>query len=133
MKLRSIALSISVSILGCIAMFGQTQTSSILGTVVDPAGAVVPQATVTITNQGTAAVNNLTTDSSGLFRITNIFAGNYSVKITASGFKAYEVKDIALGAGDTRDLGKISLQLGQSTESINVTAELAAVQTATSE
>jgi hypothetical protein len=114
-------------------MFGQTQTSSILGTVVDPAGAVVPQAAVTITNQGTAAANNLTTDSNGLFRITNIFAGSYSVKVTASGFKNYEVKDIALGAGDTRDLGKIALQLGQSTESINVTAELAAVQTATSE
>ena len=99
--------------LGCVAMFGQTQSSSILGTVVDPAGAVVPSAAVTITNQGTAAVNNLTNDSYGLFRITNIFAGNYSVKVTATGFKNYEVKDIVLGAGDTRDLGRISLQLGQ--------------------
>ncbi len=133
MRFRSIAIPISVLAWGCVAMFGQTQSSSILGTVVDPAGAVVPSAAVTITNQGTAAVNNLTTDSSGLFRITNIFAGAYSVKVTAAGFKNYEVKDIALGAGDTRDLGKISLQLGQSTESINVTAELAAVQTATSE
>src|SRR6185437_2252655 len=123
----------SMLVLGCVAMFGQTQSSSILGTVVDPAGAVVPQAAVTITNRGTAAVNNLTTDSTGLFRITNIFAGNYSVKVTASGFKAYEVKDIALGAGDTRDLGKLSLQLGQSTESINVTADIAVVETATSE
>ena len=133
MTLRSIVSSVSMLILGCVAVFGQTQTSSILGTVVDPAGAVVPRAAVTITNQGTAAANNLTTDSSGLFRITNIFAGNYNVKVTAAGFKNYEVKDIVLGAGDTRDLGKISLQLGQSTESINVTAEIAAVQTATSE
>jgi hypothetical protein len=55
------------------------------------------------------------------------------VKVTAAGFKNYEVNNIPLGAGDTRDLGKITLQLGQSTESINVTAEMTAVQTATSE
>lgn len=114
-------------------MFGQTQSSSILGTVVDPAGAVVPQAAVAITNQGTSAVNNATTDSSGLFRVTNIFAGTYSVKVTAKGFKTYQVSDIVLGAGDTRDLGKLSLQLGAASESISVTAEIAAVQTATSE
>jgi hypothetical protein len=116
-----------------VAASGQTQTSSVLGTIIDPAGAVVPQAAVELTNQGTAAVNNATTDTSGLFRITNIFAGTYTVKVTASGFKTYTVNDIVLGAGDTRDLGKIALQLGSAAESISVTAETAAVQTATSE
>lgn len=134
MSLRRTALSISVLILGCASIiFGQTQSSSILGTVIDPAGASVPSAKVTVTNQGTAAVNTATTDNAGLFRVTNIFAETYSVKVEAKGFKTYTVSDIVLGAGDTRDLGKLSLALGSSSESISVTAEAAAVQTATSE
>ena len=133
MTLNKIALSVSMLVLGCASIFGQTQSSSILGTVVDPAGAVVPSAAITLTNQGTAAVNKATTDGAGLFRITNIFTGNYSVKVEAKGFKTYTVSDIAIGAGDTRDIGKLSLALGNATESITVTAEVAAVQTASSE
>jgi len=133
MKLRRVVLAMSVLTLACTSIFGQTQSSSILGTVVDPAGAVIPSATVTLTNQDTAAVHNVTTDSSGLFRVTDIFAGNYSVKVEAKGFKTYTVSDIALLAGDTRDLGKLALTLGSASESISVTAEIAAVQTASSE
>ena len=131
--LRRIVQAMSILTLACSSIFGQTQSSSILGTIVDPAGASVPAAKVTITNQDTAAVHIQTTDSSGLFRITNIFAAAYSVKVEAKGFKVYNVSDIALGAGDTRDLGKLSLALGTSSESINVTAEVASVQTASSE
>ncbi len=133
MKFSRLALSLPLLVLGCASVFAQTQSSTILGTIIDPAGASVPSSAVTVTNTGTAAVNRATTDSSGLFRITNIFAGTYSVKIEAKGFKTYTVSDIALGAGDTRDLGKLSLALGSAAESISVTAEMAAVQTASSE
>src|SRR5665213_3285986 len=112
MKLRRVVQAMSVLTLACASIFGQTQSSSILGTVVDPAGASVPAAKVTITNQGTAEVHNLTTDSGGLFRVTNIFSGTYSVKVEAKGFKVYTISDISLGAGDTRDVGKLALVLG---------------------
>ncbi len=130
---QKVAFSVSAAILMSASVFAQTQSSSVLGTVIDPAGASVPSASVTLTNTGTSAVNRATTDSGGLFRITNILTGNYSVKIEAKGFKTFTVSDIAIGAGDTRDLGKLSLALGSAAESISVTAEMAAVQTASSE
>ena len=120
-------------VLACASVFAQTQSSSILGTVVDPAGASVPSAKVTVTNTGTSATNTATTDTDGLFRVTNVFAGTYSVKIEAKGFKVYAVNNIILGADDTRDLGKLALALGSASESISVTAEVSAVQTASSE
>ncbi len=101
MKLRSLAISISLLILGSVQLFSQTVTSTILGTVVDPAGASVASASVTVTNQGTAAVKTLETDGSGLFRATNIFAGQYSVRpCRRKVFKALTVKDIEINASD---------------------------------
>src|SRR4051794_31120972 len=94
-----VLLSVSAS-----ALFGQAVSSSILGTVVDPAGSVVPTAEIRLTNQGTAAVNTATTDGSGLFRIANIYAGTYSVNIQAKGFKALSVTGIEVGTSETRDL-----------------------------
>src|SRR6266581_1687457 len=122
MTFRKTLLPISLLILGSAsALFGQAVSSSILGTVVDPAGSVVPGAQIRLTNQGTAAVNTATTDASGLFRIANIYAATYSVNIQATGFKALTVTAIDVGASETRDLGRLTLTLGNVTESINVT------------
>ena len=62
-----------------------------MGIVVDPAGSVVPAAEIRITNLGTAATQNTTTDSAGFFRVTNIFAGSYSVTVTAKGAALLDV------------------------------------------
>src|SRR5216684_386801 len=115
------------------ALFGQAISSSILGTVVDPAGSVVPAAQIRLTNQGTAGVNSATTDGSGLFRIANVYAGTYSVSVEAKGFKTLTVTTIELGASETRDLGRLTLTLGNLTDSISVTGEVAAVETASSD
>ena len=133
MTLRSIALSVSMLILTSASVFAQNVSSSILGTVVDPAGAVVASAQVTITNEGTSAVKTATTDSTGLFRVTNIFAGNYTVAVQAKGFKGLTVKEVVVGSSDTRDLGKLSMEIGAVSDSISVTSEVANVQTATSD
>jgi hypothetical protein len=133
MTFKRVAPAVPMLVLACASVFAQTQSSSILGTVVDPAGASVPSAKVTVTNTGTSATNTATTDTDGLFRVTNVFAGTYSVKIEAKGFKVYAVNNIILGADDTRDLGKLALALGSASESISVTAEVSAVQTASSE
>jgi len=131
---QTIVLPISLLILGSASvLFSQAVTSSILGTVVDPAGGVVPGVEVRLTNQGTAAVNTAKADSSGLFRIANIFAGTYSVTVQAKGFKSLTVTSIEIGASETRDLGHLTLTLGNITESISVTGEVAAIETASSD
>src|ERR1041385_2586827 len=114
-------------------LLGQNVSSSILGIVVDPAGSVVQGAEIRLTKQGTAAVNTTTSDASGFFRITNVFAGSYTVTVQARGFKALTINNIELGTSEARDLGKVALALGAVTESINVTGEIANVQTASSE
>jgi hypothetical protein len=114
-------------------LLGQTVTSSILGTVVDPAGATVAGAEVQVSNQSTGAVNRTTTDNGGLFRVVNILPGTYSLSVQAKGFKNQAVKDIVVDVSDSHDLGKIQLSLGEVTESVSVTAQVQAIETASSE
>ena len=57
----------------------------------------------------------------------NIYAGIYSVTVSAKGFKALTVTVIDIGASETRDLGRLTLTLGNITDSISVTSEIAAV------
>ena len=133
MRLRT-SLAIAVFAIVCASTLQpQTVTSSVLGTVVDPAGASVGSADVQLTNQSTGAVSHALTDSSGLFRIVNILAGTYSVTVQANGFKNLTVRDIVVDSSEARDLGHLQLALGAVTESVNVTAEVAAVETASSE
>ena len=115
------------------SLFGQNVTSSVLGTVVDPAGAVVGTATVELTNQNTGSVNRAITDSAGLFRIVNILTGTYSIRVQAPGFKNLAVSDIVVDASQAHDMGKLQLSLGDVTESVSVTAQVAAIETASSE
>src|SRR5215471_17752335 len=120
-------------LLGTSVGFTQNVSSSILGIVVDPAGSVIPAAEITLTNLGTAAVHKTVSDTSGFFRVTNIFAGAYNVAIQAKGFKVLTINSVNLGTSDAHDLGKVTLSLGNVTESISVTGEVASVQTASSE
>jgi len=115
------------------SLFGQNVTSSVLGTVIDPAGAVVGAAAVELTNQNTGNLSRANTDSAGLFRIVNIYAGTYSVRVQAPGFKNLTVSDIVVDASEAHDLGRLQLALGEVTDSVSVTAEVATVQTASSE
>lgn len=133
MLYRNLARLSALLILGTVACFAQAVSSSILGIVVDPAGSVVPGAEIRMTNTGTAAVHNAVTDSSGFFRTTNIFSGTYSVAVQAKGFKVLTINSVELGTSEARDLGRVVLSLGNVTESISVTGEIASVQTATSD
>lgn len=113
------------------AAFGQTAvTSTVLGTVTDPSGAVVPNARVVLTNESTKATLKATTNSSGLFRFVDVSLGNYSVMVKATGFKVFTENGIALGSGETRDLGRLVLSVGAVSQSVTVTAQTTPIQTA---
>src|SRR6267143_262543 len=76
-------------LLTAIVSLGQSQaaTGNIGGRVLDPNGAVVPNATVTATNEATGLEKTATTDGEGNFRIILLPPGSYSVKVSASGFQ----------------------------------------------
>ena len=91
-------------LVACIAAtslaFGQatTQSGSISGTVADQSGAVVPNAKITITNEGTGQAVNLTSSSSGAYNSGPLSPGAYTVRVDAAGFTATELKTtVSLG------------------------------------
>jgi hypothetical protein len=115
------------------AAAAQTVTSSLIGTVNDPTGSSVPGAEVQLVNQSTGRVSTATTNDTGLFRFPVLQPDRYKLTIKLSGFKSYTQSDIQLTASETRDLGRIALELGSLTEIVAVESAITPVQTASSE
>src|SRR5258706_5215561 len=122
------------TLLACAASgFAQQGTSTIVGAVSDQADAIVPNAALQLTEQATGAVRSLVTPTTGLFRFINLLPGKYSLRVQAQGFKVFDLSGIELASSETRDLGRLVLQVGGVTESVMVTAQATPVQTASSE
>src|SRR6185312_8844207 len=130
---RNLTRSVFALVLCCGSLLGQTITSSLIGTVVDPADAAVVGAPVTLTDVATKAERTATTDSSGTYRFLSLDPGTYNVTVKANGFKAVTQTGIVISASETHSGGKMVLQLGSVSESISVTAEAAQVQLSSSE
>src|SRR5437870_12726492 len=73
--------------------FGQTIDGNLTGSVLDPTGASVPNATVTVTNTATGVKHFTKTDVDGLYRLNNLLVGDFNVMVAASGFADSSVKD----------------------------------------
>ncbi len=108
------------------------QEATILGTVTDPTGAAVPNAPVAVTNAETGVVRSTTTNSDGQYVSPDLVIGRYSVRVTATGFKATEQKNVVLAVGDRTRLD-FKLQVGSAQEQVTVEANAVAVQTDTGE
>jgi len=102
-------------------------TGSIQGTVTDPNGAVVPNASVTITNQATGQTSKLTSSASGTYASGALIPGQYTVRIEAKGFQT-QVINVPVQVGNIAS-GSAKLTLGQSTEVVEVTGSAVAVNT----
>jgi hypothetical protein len=116
----------------CGSALSQT-SSNLIGTLTDPTGLVIPSVEVQLTDQATGAIRDTVSTAEGIFRFTNMAPGTYTVTVKAPGFKSYAQKGIALAASDTRDLGRIALELGTVTQEVSVTAQATPVQVASSE
>src|SRR5579872_2800528 len=114
-------------------LFAQTVTSSVVGVVEDPANAVVGGAKITLTDNNTRSVRSTTSESSGVFRFLDLEPSTYSLSVQAPGFKALSEVAIVVAAQETRDLGKLVLQVGSVNESVTVMAEATPIQLASSE
>jgi Carboxypeptidase regulatory-like domain/TonB dependent receptor len=95
-------------------------TGSISGVVQDPQGAVVANASVTVTHLTTNRVSKTQSTSSGFVSLRDLPPGAYNVKIDAANFRAYESKNLTVNVGKDTNLGMVQLQLGSSSESVTV-------------
>ena len=85
-----------LSLLFSVSLFGQAVNGTIVGSVTDASGAVVPNAKVTITEQATNVSHTANTNEGGNFTFADLPPGNYSVSVELTGFKKEQRKDIAL-------------------------------------
>ena len=92
-------------------------TGAIAGSVVDPTGALVPNATVTETNIATNAQRTVTTAGNGLYNIPELGPGDYKVTVKASGFRVAELGPITVSVGQTAN-ANFTLELGQATQTV---------------
>ena len=105
-------------------------TAALSGTVTDPTGAAVPNATVVARNVATGVEISLTTDSSGAYLFPSLPIGSYRVEVTATGFNKAVLTSLTLQVATsvTRD---IRLEVGQVNQQVEISADAAAVETAT--
>jgi len=107
----------------------QMITGELSGTVLDSSGAVIPDASITLTSEDTGALRTVASSGSGEFVFTALRPGTYTVKVEKAGFQAYERKGIVLTASQRVALGSIKLTVGQVTQTVEVTAAGEAVNT----
>jgi len=114
----------------CLPFMAYGQNATILGTVTDPSGAVVPNVTISIAHSETGRVTVFTSNEAGQYVAPDIPIGHYSVKASVTGFKVAERVGIMLNQGD-RIRVDFQLQLGTTAQSVSVEANPVAVQTDT--
>ncbi len=121
-RLHAVSLMVAFVLLCLVnAAAAQSTFGSLTGTVTDPSGAVVPGATVTVTNTRTQAVRSTVTAGDGTYLLTNLDAGTYQVAISLAGF-ADTVQEAILLARQTARLSS-RLQLAGATEQVKVSAQ----------
>jgi hypothetical protein len=131
MQKKSAILALCLLFSGLLA-FGQVGNGTITGTVTDASGAVVSGATVQAKNTATGVAFSAATSNAGAYTITDLPVGTYSVAVAVKGFKAYTHTNLALEA--TQILREdIKLQIGDTAESVTVTAEASLLATETGE
>lgn len=114
----------------CVVASAQSNVDGAIGgTVNDPNGAVVPNASVTVKNEGTNKEKTTTTDSEGHFKVIQLQPGSYTVSITAPGFGAFSKPSVVVEVGRTTSL-EIPLSVGDAgTAQVDVSAEAPVINT----
>src|SRR6202021_677115 len=115
-------------ILGTSAGIAQVDTGTILGTVKDQTGAVIPDARVTIVNQGTGDAITSATRSDGTYIVTPLKIGSYRISVEHEGFKKAENAAFDLNIQQQAVVDFV-LQTGATNETVQVTAQAALLQT----
>jgi hypothetical protein len=124
----SLALACLLSLSGSAYVEAQTSFGAVVGTITDPSGDAIPGATVTLTNNGTAATQTATAGAGGNYSFLNLNPGSYSVTVADTGFSTTtrNAIDVKIGGSTRVD---VSLALGNVATSVTVNASQNDLQT----
>lgn len=125
---RSALIALALAALNPAVTYAQAVYGSIVGTVTDPTGAVVAGAKLTITDTGRDVSVSTTSNDSGNYSQRFLIVGRYRVRVEASGFKTYVQDNIAVSV-DTETKVDVTMQVGEVTQTMEVTAEASVLKT----
>ncbi len=125
-------LFLSLVVVLCLAglTMAQTDTARLYGTITDPTGAVIPNATVTVTDTATGRTVTAKTGGAGDYVVNGLPVGKYHVEVKQDGFKT-ETADVALDVSQVQEIS-LKLQTGSASVTVDVTNTVPLVDTATS-
>jgi hypothetical protein len=127
-RLGIVLLVVAVAILATAAATAQETRGRITGRVTDTSKAVVPGATITVTDTARGTVVSTTTNEQGLFQVNYLLPGTYNVKVELEGFRKQVQEGVVLQITETRALAFV-LEVGTVQEAISVTAQAVTVNT----
>src|SRR5215831_10954768 len=121
----------SISFLTCEFALAQTVNGAFHGTIADSTGAVIPGATVVVKNLGTGASRQVDSNATGFYAITQLPPAHYSFTVSKGGFATVVQGDVELLVAEDRE-ANFTLQVGQVSQQVEVTAQAAAINTTSS-
>ncbi len=119
-------------LLSASAAFSQTSLATITGTIADPSGAAIANASVEVRNLENGAVFRVASTDTGNYTVSQLPVGDYAIDVTVPGFKKYTHTNFHLAAGQTMR-EDVALQVGEASDSVTVSAEASLLQTESSE
>src|SRR5260370_27251522 len=106
----------------------QVLYGSVVGTISDPSGAVIPGATVTLTSKQIGVNRTDKTDEGGRYSFVNVLPGTYDVTVTATGFRTFLAKEFDVTPNTVQRIDS-KLEVGQTSDQVTVEATAVALQT----
>jgi len=131
-KLRTVVLSIAIFLpISTASMLAQATTAgSLAGTVTDPSGSVIPNATLTILQPATGSTTKQTTSSEGGYIFPNLQVGTYRLTISAQGFAEAVYNNVVISIGRSSNLN-VALKVGSSNQEVQVNSNGELLETTT--
>lgn len=127
--IKFLATAIFCLILGLGQVFAQsTLTGGIRGKITDPQGAIVPSATVTVTNTGTNRTQTVTATEDGTFQVPNLQPGIFTVEVSSGSFAPFKQENVVVEVGQVTGLD-IPLSIQGTSATVEVTAEAPVINT----
>jgi len=117
----------------CCCAYSQSITGALSGVVTDPSDAAIPKASVLLRYNSTGAERSADTNDAGRFFFGSLQPGAYTLAVEAAGFRRLERTNINVPAAETVSLNDLKLTVGQVTDSVQVEAQAAVVQSQTAE
>src|SRR5438067_6657495 len=135
MSLRRVVRLALVSLVGLApaSLTAQSVSGSVSGTVVDQTRQVLPGAAVSVFNELTRDTRTTVTNEVGVFVISAVKPGTYTLRVELNGFATFERQNLVLPPNETLSAGTIQLKVGSVAESVTITAVSPIVQTTSSE